>query len=250
MITLRMLVSAIIAVMAFVPAHGQEKKEPHAKWGSLSGKFIDEKKKPIADAIVFLKIPKGNFPIHADDKVREDLVIQVPAGRKFDFRVLAHFPYYLDGDKKVSTGQKLTLIGDTQQNHIIRTDAVSMLATTDESAKMLRARVKVGDPEDCDLGTLGILAAGENTKLEFKHLAGYRLQSETYGELKIHIFVFDHPYFAITQKDGSFTMPRVPVGTEAVVWAWQEDIGYLLTKAGKKMTFKEGKNTLDVEEKK
>lgn len=244
----RILLFAVVSLMSLVPLQANEKKTPaETKWGSLSGKITDEKMKPVADAIIFLKSPTGRFPIHAADKVRKDLVIQIPPGRAFDFRMLAHYPHFLDGDKKVSTGQKLTLVGDSQQNHVIRIEVNVMLATTVESAQMLKARLKLSDPDDGDLRSLGILAAGEKTKLELKHLAGYRLESETYTGLKTQIVVFDHPYFAITQKDGSFTMPRVPAGAEFIVWAWQEDIGYLLTKTGKKMTFKEGKNALDVE---
>ena len=36
--------------------------------------------------------------------------------------------------------------------------------------------------------------------------------------------VFDHPYFAVTNKDGSFSIPNVPDGTYEAV-AWQERFG-------------------------
>src|SRR5258708_10726685 len=87
--------SLLVFCLPSITANAQDK----AQWGTLSGKVFDEKsKKPVADAIVYLKPLAGNFPIHADDKVRKDLTLQIPAGRTFDFRMVGHFPYYMDGE--------------------------------------------------------------------------------------------------------------------------------------------------------
>jgi hypothetical protein len=40
-----------------------------------------------------------------------------------------------------------------------------------------------------------------------------------------HIMVFDHPFFAVTDKDGSFEIKGVPAGTQNVV-IWQEKAGF------------------------
>jgi plastocyanin len=42
--------------------------------------------------------------------------------------------------------------------------------------------------------------------------------------MKGYVFVFDHPYFAITKSDGTFTLPNLPPGTYTVA-AWQEMYG-------------------------
>lgn len=42
--------------------------------------------------------------------------------------------------------------------------------------------------------------------------------------MKAYIAVFDNPYFAVTGKDGSFTIKNVPPGTYTVT-AWQESLG-------------------------
>ncbi len=44
--------------------------------------------------------------------------------------------------------------------------------------------------------------------------------------------VFDHPYFAVTDDDGKFTIPNAPVGNYALV-AWHEKAGYHNGKAGR-----------------
>jgi hypothetical protein len=40
------------------------------------------------------------------------------------------------------------------------------------------------------------------------------------------VMVFDHPFFAVTDKDGSFEIKGVPAGTQNVV-VWQEKVGYV-----------------------
>jgi hypothetical protein len=44
--------------------------------------------------------------------------------------------------------------------------------------------------------------------------------------------VFDHPYYAVTDDDGRFTIPNSPVGNYSLV-VWHEKVGYLNGKAGR-----------------
>ncbi len=44
--------------------------------------------------------------------------------------------------------------------------------------------------------------------------------------MKSYIFVFKHPYYAVTGKDGSFTLSNLPPGTYTIE-AWQEKYGTL-----------------------
>jgi hypothetical protein len=67
-------------------------------------------------------------------------------------------------------------------------------------------------------------------------------QMHTWMTAKIH--TFDHPYFAVTDKDGKFTIENVPVGDELVVFMYHEAKG---KQEAKKATFKTGDNTLDLE---
>ena len=39
--------------------------------------------------------------------------------------------------------------------------------------------------------------------------------------MSAYVQVFDHPYFAVTSKDGSYKIDNIPAGTYEVV-AWQE----------------------------
>lgn len=50
--------------------------------------------------------------------------------------------------------------------------------------------------------------------------------------MKAYARVYDHPYFAVTDADGKFTIKDAPVGQYRLV-VWQESIGYLGGAAGR-----------------
>jgi hypothetical protein len=59
-----------------------------------------------------------------------------------------------------------------------------------------------------------------------------------------YVWAFDHPYFAVTDENGRFSIPNVPVGTWRVVM-WQEKVGYRDGRAGRlghKITVADGVN--------
>jgi carboxypeptidase family protein len=51
-----------------------------------------------------------------------------------------------------------------------------------------------------------------------------RIECDTHGWMKGWIYVAGNPYYAVTQQDGTFTIPDVPPGSYSVV-AWQEYTG-------------------------
>jgi len=42
--------------------------------------------------------------------------------------------------------------------------------------------------------------------------------------MRSYVAVFNHPYFAVTGKDGSFELPNLPPGTYTIK-AWHEKLG-------------------------
>ena len=69
------------------------------------------------------------------------------------------------------------------------------------------------------------------------------VQCNIHGWMKAWWFVFDHPYFAVTDENGHFEIKDVPAGEQKLV-VWQELIGYGEGKgAGKSITVKPGDTT-------
>lgn len=62
--------------------------------------------------------------------------------------------------------------------------------------------------------------------------------------MKAYLMVFDHPFFAVTGKDGSFEIKGVPAGTQNLV-VWQEKVGYVNPEkgAGTPITVSAGETT-------
>jgi plastocyanin len=66
-----------------------------------------------------------------------------------------------------------------------------------------------------------------------------------------HLVVKDHPYVAVTDKDGSFTMANLPTG-KWTFRAWHERPGYVkkVTLAGKESEWTQGKFPVTIQDKK
>ena len=50
--------------------------------------------------------------------------------------------------------------------------------------------------------------------------------------MKGFLWAFDHPYFAVTDKDGNFEIKLAPAGNQTLV-LWHEDVGYVGGKKGR-----------------
>jgi hypothetical protein len=189
--------------------------------------FIDPKTKGVANVVVYLKASKGTyFPIHKEDRVRKDAVEIDQPHCAFVPHVVGVFAEYFDGEKKVRTGQKLKVSNSAVVVHNVRL---------------------VGDP----LLNPGLSVIVQSKNHQMVELSPQRLpipiKCDIHPWMSAWVFASDHPYFAITKDDGSFEIPRVPAGAEIAVMAWHEEVGYLLGREGKKLDFKQGTNTLDID---
>lgn len=90
-----------------------------------------------------------------------------------------------------------------------------------------------------------MVAAG--TKLEQKVTAERRavtLTCDIHPWMLGYVWIFDHPFFAVTKADGSFEITGVPPGMQSLV-VWQGSVGYASEKgaSGMKIEVKEGETT-------
>lgn len=76
---------------------------------------------------------------------------------------------------------------------------------------------------------------------KFDKVETFKVKCEVHPWMNAYIGVFSHPYFAVTEDDGSFTIKGLPAG-EYTVEAWQEKYG---AQTGKVKVDATGKATLD-----
>jgi plastocyanin len=57
--------------------------------------------------------------------------------------------------------------------------------------------------------------------LDAQEAPGFVLKCDVHSWMRSYVWVLDHPYFAVTGDDGSFSLPPLPPGTYTV-GAWQE----------------------------
>ncbi len=184
---------------------------------------IDPKSNGIADVCVFIKRPaNAMLPIHADDKVRKaPIVMETPFGM-FVPHMTAVYAEWNDGRKQGKTGQEFWIENKSPIPH--------------------SARITTGPMFGRTLPPIG----KEKHDLPIRNLP-HNLQCDFHPWMGAYVWSFDHPYFAITKADGTFTIPRAPTGMEVQVMAWHESQGWLFTKDGKSMKLNPGKNVLDFE---
>ena len=71
---------------------------------------------------------------------------------------------------------------------------------------------------------LGRFRAGESRSRQFTKPGIVKVFCQIHAQMNASIVVLDHPWFAIPDEDGTFTIPNVPSGERTVV-AWHERIG-------------------------
>lgn len=80
------------------------------------------------------------------------------------------------------------------------------------------------------------LSAGSEKALQlFAESNAIGLSCGAHPWMKGYVWVFDHPYFAVTDKDGNFEIKLAPAGNRSVV-LWHEEKGWLEGKKGRTVT--------------
>jgi hypothetical protein len=188
---------------------------------------IDPKTKAVANVVVFIKRPaNGILPIHQDDKTRKATVALDAPFTIFVPHMVALFPEWSDGKNRGATGETFVIKNSSPVSQCARLHC---------------------EPRNGGMRSY-VISQGKEIREDLKpDLSPIPVKCHCHSWKSAYVWVFDHPYFAITNADGAFTIPRVPAGLEVQVMAWHESQGWLFTKDGKTMTLKAGKNTLDFE---
>ena len=227
---------------AFVAHTGMVDPLADEKWGTLTGQIliedtlsigelddeslvIDPESKAIANVIVYL--PKRPDSIHPDlmlpqkpsknDSTTEEESVNSP-----EIRIEIKNNRFVPHICLVRTGVNIRLVSHDQVTHAVQTMPVSnfvlmkMIPTGNTDGFQLPSQLK---PE----------------KLPFKVI------DPTDASMSAYWLVLDHPYAAVTDKDGQFTIPQLPVGDHEFMF-WHERKGYV--KKRYKIKIKPGMNEL------
>jgi plastocyanin len=73
-------------------------------------------------------------------------------------------------------------------------------------------------------GNFSETAVGATHRLTFTAPEAIHVKCDVHPWMSAYIFVLDHPFFAVTGKDGTFQIPRLPSGNYTLV-AWHEKYG-------------------------
>lgn len=71
---------------------------------------------------------------------------------------------------------------------------------------------------------LGRFAAGQRRTRQFDKAGLVKVYCHIHSQMSASILVLDHPFFAIPEEDGTFTLPQVPAGDYTLV-GWHERVG-------------------------
>jgi hypothetical protein len=178
--------------------------------------LIDAKTRGVKNVLVWLiNDPQNPLPIHPDlVKFPAEVVIDQPACM-FSPRVLA-----------MREGQVFVVKNSAPVQH----------------------NIKWSPDEQINKGGNQVIKPGG--KLDIKGLKAQflpiSLECNLHNWMKGRLAVFNHPYYAITADDGSFTIKDAPVGSYRIM-IYHEEIGYRLGgkgKNGEPITIKGGDNDL------
>lgn len=189
---------------------------------------VDPKSKGVANVFVYLVAQKGTvFPLHLDDRIRKKPVEIEVKDFRFQPHVVAHFPFCRDADGRVYRTKE----GFRVKNAGPRRDSIR----------------GIGDP----LKNPGFninLEVGQTIEVDVKpQRLPVMVESNLHPWMNAKIMIFDHPYFAVTKADGTFSMPRVPVGEKITIMTWHEAVGWVVGPAGRPVVLKAGRNVQNFE---
>ena len=128
-----------------------------------------------------------------------------------------------------------TAVGDPQKENILNNTGCLYSPRILAMQKGEKLKVKNNDPklhiphsyhEDRTVFNLSLPFRGTtiDATLRIKQPGVLKVVCDTHAWMLAYIHVFDHPYFAVTDERGIFTISNLPAGTYTLK-AWHEDAG-------------------------
>lgn len=199
--------------------------------------LVDPNNKGIQNVVVWLRAPKDKYLAVPDDqKKRNDTVLIDQPVCQFEPHVVALYPTYFDAKEKkqVPTGQTFKVKNSAKINHntnlggkITINPSKNLMLATD---KELQYDAK---------------AASKPDRIASEDLINIKCDIHPWMTAKA--WVFDHPFAAVTNKEGAFEIKGLPEG-ELTLAYWHESFGE--SPKTQSITIKGGDNTQELKLKK
>jgi plastocyanin len=187
--------------------------------GDISGKVSFEGQPPKAQRIMMSKEPSC-MKQHKEPPVGEEVVVnkngtlknvlvyvkeglgnkkfEPPAKKvEFDQKGCTYIPHVLG----IQTGQELEVVNSDPVLHNVH------------SLSKDNPQFNVGQPKQ-----------GMRLSRKFDKPEIFKVKCEVHSWMNAYMGVFNHPYFAVTGDDGTFSLKNLPAG-EYTIEAWQEKYG-------------------------
>ena len=205
---------------------GHEDKAKCHEGSTKDPTWIVNKDNGVADVIVYLEAPAGKF-FALDEKQAKSYTNEPWIDQPFclyEPQTVAIFAQYKTEDGKGhDTGNKFTIKNSAKVSHNTKIKGDGKANETESH------NLSAGDTK------------GVQQKIKFQRdLLPISCDKHSWmtGTLK----TFEHPFFAVTGKDGTFEIKNVPVGVEVTVKTWHKDAADM----SKTETFKAGDNSVEL----
>ena len=181
---------------------------------------VDKNTKAVANIVVWVEPPPGKFfVLTEEEKNRNGELIRIDQPHcAFVPHVITLFPAYFDGAKEVKTGQELEIKNSAAIRHSIQWD---------ESYQNHAYVFNIPPGE-----TRKVVLNPQKTPI--------RIGCGDHGWMRGAMWLFDHPFHAVTRDDGTFEIKNLPTDVELTFKAWHESRRAPFEV--RKMTFAKGEN--------
>jgi hypothetical protein len=191
-------------------------------------KWVFGQNKGVGNVFVWLQPPAGHyFKVDMAKKTWPDVVKMNQPHCAFMPHANVLFPSAYNADKPsdpTPTGQKFIVTNTAPMNH--------------------NTAWKGGSENQ---GDNKIIPSGKDLEVELRpDSEAVMFHCDIHKWMDAVVRVFDHPYAAVTDKDGNYEIKNVPAGAELSIIVWHEVAGYgNKGKDGDKVTLKAGDNSHD-----
>jgi hypothetical protein len=171
--------------------------------------LVDPNTKGVKNVVVFLQPPQGKFfDVPAEQQQPKGDVELTQPRCAFIPRIFVLFPSFYDkaSSSEKPTGQKLVIFNDAPFEH-----NYNLVSNSDENR-----------------GSNRILKRGETSTLDSlqPQAKPVTIKCDIHSWMRSYGFILEHPYWAVTKDDGTFTIENVPLDVPVQVVGWHEAAGF------------------------